>query len=385
VLRAAAARAGGVLTALDVSGCGTVERVELLAVVFANLRSLRELRCEPAHLLCGAAEVLSRAAPQLAVTPVRSVAGRTPAVARASKDLYHDNNKRFTLRGVPLAAPAAIDAVVDSLLAHETWDVTLHGCALSPACAPALARLLRGNSELYSLKLSSDGDGDGTQQLLDAPAAALLGDALRQHAHIAILALSGVGLWRDTAAAVTLLSALKALPKLRLLFLSNNAACPREQLADDDAAQRTTSVPEAVSTALAAMVAADSPALTWLDVSACGLGDDALGALMNALAANNHLRHLDVSDNGMSDAFARGPLLAAVRANTSLRTLRLDFDLCEGAGAEAVAHVEARRDALSEGEGEQEGGAAEPPPPQQAGGTAQRRTRSAAVSAAAAT
>ena len=79
--------------------------------------------------------------------------------------------------------------------------------------------------------------------------------------------------------------------------------------------------------ALAALIAADAPALHVLDCSDNKLTDAGLAPIVEALPLNHHLRELNCRDNGMSEAFARQRLLPAVRANTSLQTVckRLRF------------------------------------------------------------
>lgn len=79
--------------------------------------------------------------------------------------------------------------------------------------------------------------------------------------------------------------------------------------------------PVAIGTALAAIVAADAPALRGLELHTLGLGDDGLAPIVNALPQNHHLLILDIGQNGMSEEFARNRLLSAVRANTSLYLL----------------------------------------------------------------
>jgi hypothetical protein len=49
--------------------------------------------------------------------------------------------------------------------------------------------------------------------------------------------------------------------------------------------------------ALGALVAANAPALTQLDVSESNLWDEGLRPLMRALRTNTHLRKLDICDN----------------------------------------------------------------------------------------
>ena len=69
-------------------------------------------------------------------------------------------------------------------------------------------------------------------------------------------------------------------------------------------------------------MAADTGALRKLDVAHTALGDVGMRPLLDALALNTHLRELNCSDVGMSEVFARDVFLPAVRANTSLRTLK---------------------------------------------------------------
>ena len=63
---------------------------------------------------------------------------------------------------------------------------------------------------------------------------------------------------------------------------------------------------------------------------------------MEALPRNRHLRELNVGNNGMSEAFAREQLLPAVRANTTLRSLRADSYPSMPAAAEAEELVNRR-------------------------------------------
>jgi Ran GTPase-activating protein (RanGAP) involved in mRNA processing and transport len=153
---------------------------------------------------------------------------------------------------------------------------------------------------------------------LDAPAAAVLAAALRANSTLTSLTLNFAGVFHHPAAAAELLGALTGHASVRVLSLRGNYAMAAHQAA--------------VGASLGALVAANAPALTELDVSHCRLGDDGLRALFDALPRNSHLRTLDVSGNNMSDAFARDVLLPALRANTSLREL--------SAGGVAAADVE---------------------------------------------
>jgi hypothetical protein len=111
-------------------------------------------------------------------------------------------------------------------------------------------------------------------------------------------------------------------PSLReLAFVAENTA-------DEDRA--------AFGAALAALISADAPALHALNCSRNSLGDAGLAPIVEALPLNRHLRKLDVSDNRMSEAFARERLLPAVRANATLRMLK-----CASWNVEPPAAVEA--------------------------------------------
>ncbi len=93
-----------------------------------------------------------------------------------------------------------------------------------------------------------------------------------------------------------------------------------------------------------ALLAATAPALQELDAGSCALGDGGLRPLFGALAANTHLEALLCGGNGASAGFARGRLLTAVRANSSLRELDAGGDSQPAARA-AEELVDARNDA----------------------------------------
>jgi hypothetical protein len=200
----------------------------------------------------------------------------------------------------------------------------LYHCGFSPAAAPALARLLGGGA-LTMLECQN-------MDLLDAPAAAALAAALRANATLTSLMLNNAGVFNDPVAAAELLGALTGHGSFHTLRVAGN---------------RMTAVTEAAAgAALGALVAANTPALTLLDVSWCSLGDDGLRALFQALPANTHLRTLYCSKNDISDAFAASVLLPAVRANASLRMLRShgEFERRRAATLDADALVAHRGD-----------------------------------------
>jgi hypothetical protein len=410
LLTAACARARGALRSLDVRGCVDVSYETLLAAVAANGASLRRLvagdgcfddqilEFADVTALCAAAPRLETlAAPVICDTLAEacSLASAAPPLApvRLHELLIElatlheldddgggggDGSGAAHVAGVlalcaalrthpspltrlkifrgSLADAVALDAVLDAALAIDVPCVSLYDCGLSPASAPALARLLCSARALSTLDLEGE---DGGARLLDAPSAALLGAALRSCASLTALSLNGVGLWDDSgaaAASATLLGALTGHPRLRTLSMLANEVGTPAALA-------------AAAGALGDLVAADAPALTALDVSFCELGGDGLGPLVVALRVNTHLRRLDVSHNEASAAFGAGVLLDAVRANGSLRELDATESAFAGGGGEAaMAHVRAHAAAA-------EAGAA-------AGGAAGAAAGAAAVTAA---
>ena len=82
----------------------------------------------------------------------------------------------------------------------------------------------------------------------------------------------------------------------------------------------------AAGQALAALLAANAPALTELHMRGCGLGEAGVGALLDGLPRNTHLRVLDISNSRVPAGFLAARLLPAVRANTGLRKLLADDD-----------------------------------------------------------
>jgi hypothetical protein len=365
LLRASTSRAGGELRSLCLACSGRSMQAAVCAVAAGNATTLVELRISTpgAARQCGVQdlEALLRAAPQLrtleadvscanaaeahrilrneppfgplrvrelCVNAVEATADAVPALAA---DLAaHSWLTSFELYNAHLDAPSALDAVADAALARRVSLVLLGACHLSPASAPALARLVRGDT---LTELSIDGRYGPAVQLLDAPAAVLLGNALRANTSLTALTLAQVGLWHDAAAAAELMDALTAHPRLRLLDLARNRPA-------NGGFQRAE-----VGAMLAALLLANAPALQTLDISRSGLGDEGMGPVVEALRHNTHLTKLDCHENDVSDAAARDTLLPALRANTSLRELIANglwgCDVIEGA-REVEALVAAR-------------------------------------------
>jgi hypothetical protein len=351
LMRAAAAKAGNALQSLDVRGCYGISHDALLDVVTVNSRTLDELRTDGAWFDdnegsdCERTEALLRAAApqlQLFVTEVSCDAHDAPSVL-VNDGVYtplrlahlHVSNGHWegqpdddtvlifaealaayawplpslTLQETPLGEEDVLDAVLDAARAKRVQSLSLVWLGdvgdrqPTDASVPALVRLLGGGA-LTSLYISGAG-----VLLPDAHAAALLGGALRAHTTFEKLELDGISLWRDCAAATTLIASLTAHPSLRELDLQGNAVGAAHMAS--------------AGAALAALVAANAPALQTLNVSGWQLGDVGLRPLFEALPRNTHLRVLITTriGNDMSEALARDVLLPAVRANTSLTHL----------------------------------------------------------------
>jgi hypothetical protein len=345
LLRAAAAKAGGGLTALDVSGVWQALNADdtLREVLAANAGTLRELRCLRGRAQYSVSvpvlEALLSAAPQLRVCEADVLFGAAaearralrnegvfgplrvhvawlqlcPTVAEATTlSLFadvaaHASLSDLELIGTPLHVPEMLDAFVDAALSLPRLRTSqLYYCSLSPASVPALACLL-GSGTLTKLGIYDD----VRNAFLDAPAAVLLGGALRANATLTSLTLSGVMILSNHAAAAAMLGALTGHSSLRKLSITG----------DERGRQSSLDNPRCSGMLLGTLIAADAPVLTALDVSECDLHEEDLRPLFEALPGNTHLRTLDCSYNYLSDEFAADVLLPAVRANTSLRAL----------------------------------------------------------------
>lgn len=343
VLRGAAARARGLLYRLDLSGINFPTDI-VLELLAANAGSLRELSLPllPNGTVAVTLEPFVAAAPLLQVVEVQRLLcawEEAPRVLRAEPPferlrLAGELEVRFSRDGRPAgdtervspflialadvtlqpalsgvhlsyldtAQPAVMAAVVNAALARRLRGLMFRRCS-QPAVAP-LAKLLKEGS-IDHLRIQ-----DTTVQeqvaLFDAAGAALVAGALRVNTTLTSLGLFGSGLCRDMQAASTLLSALVGHPSLRVLMLS------RENPPAADAG--------ALSTALAALVAADAPALRSLDCSRSRLREADLATIVEALPRNRHLQELDIHGNDVSDPFWR-VLWAILADHASLRKL----------------------------------------------------------------
>ena len=337
MLRGAAALARGALEVLVLDDCvePTLTQEARLEVVAANAGSLRKLSCCYDKLKLGlrTAEAMSIAAPQMQLFRADTVASVADAIRmlrneqpfgalqlrrlrieHAMTDAAdeatmlelaaalsgHASMRELEINGIPLSAPNALDAVAAAAVACRLHDLLLIHCRLSPASIPALASVIRGGA-LTALHIFNN-----RVQLLDEPTAVQLADAISASHTLTRFVVQKVGFWRDGAAAAAVLRALTGHPAVREIGLINNASHD----------------PVAAGAALAALVAANTPALQGLHFHSSHFGDAGLAPLFDALPHNTHLRELRCSNTSMSADFARSRFLPAVRANTSLRTLR---------------------------------------------------------------
>jgi hypothetical protein len=241
----------------------------------------------------------------LAFHPAEHERDEAAVVALAADLPSHAHLRRLELLHAPLNTAAALDAVVDAALTRQLTSVALRECDLTSESAPALVRLVGGGAlaDIFGNRVAPH--IMDAFALLDVTAARALGDALRASSTLTAVSLRSVRLWHDLAAATALLGALTGHPSLRSLGLYGNGL------------GRSTRESGAV---IAALVAANAPALHELDVSFCNLGDAGARPLFHALPANTHLRTLDCGYNWLSNAFVHDEL-PAVRANASLHEL----------------------------------------------------------------
>ena len=302
---------------LDKAMCFTFEQ---LGALLRAAPSLQLLKCDGSFSNApDACEVLRR---QLRFAPVRLrllELRRRPLADEQLVEMMaacgaHASLERLRFSCTLSGSRAALEAVADAAIATRLRELLLggvgpSGSGVNATSAPALARLLSTSTWLASLYVVC---GQGCPPLAeDAPAARALSAALRANRTLRHLMLRGVGLWRDMAVAEALLGALVGHPSLGHVVLSGEAIGLEGALAAGEL--------------LAALVAADAPALQILHLGNCSLGDAGLRPLLDALPNNTHLQELGLSGCTMSAGFARGLLLAAVRANTSLRLLKTGF------------------------------------------------------------
>jgi hypothetical protein len=379
LLRAAAGRARGALLSLDASGCEDASgwtAEGLLAVVADNAGTLRELRTF-AWLRLSDVLALKAAAPLLRVLGAKVSCGPLVVQALLSGEAPYDEPlrveevlvwgdsdltmstemqemlyggtfdlqdshvgrvadvvsrapwlTRLVLQGAPLGG-GGLELIVDAVRASpRITALSLEQCGLAAWCAPALARLLAAGSALTKLCIHNH---SFAEPLLDVRAATTLALALAANATLTSLTLNGVQLWRDPRVGVMLLASLVGHASLRSLALEHNMVVEHSRVA---------------GAALGMLVAADAPALRMLSVFSCVAlrAEELLAPLFEALRCRNtHLRTLYYDHAYLPDAFVRGTLLPALRANTGLTRLVPTYRVFHPEGAlEAIAIVNSR-------------------------------------------
>ena len=125
----------------------------------------------------------------------------------------------------------------------------------------------------------------------------MVAEALRANTTLTELSFSSSCLLHNLGASVTLLGALAGHPSLAALAI-------RSDYSSNQAA---------LGAALAALVAADAPALLKLRLEDIGLDDNTFAPLVNVLAESRHLLELDIRYDRLSEAFVREQLLPAAR------------------------------------------------------------------------
>jgi hypothetical protein len=217
-------------------------------------------------------------------------------------------------------ATEALERVCARVSGLEICECNLHPLLGRATLARAIFSSL---ATLTALHLSRN-TGRNSPPLLDAATAALLVDSLRaQDSCMTSLSLASSELFEPPAVGLTLLAALTGHPHVRDINIEFNAlrACFNNESAHEgDRAL--------IGAALGALVAANTPALTNLNISSNSLGDAGLLPLFEALRVNTHLRTLRCESNIVRGA-AAAALLASVRAGASgLRELRILAEDC---------------------------------------------------------
>jgi hypothetical protein len=230
----------------------------------------------------------------------------------------------------PMSAPAVLDAVISTVLSRQLSSLWLRDCFISPASAPALARLLSGDA-LSELAVQNS----ESVQLFDADAAVPVARALRANATLTSLKLNDVDFWANEAAVEALLDALRGHVSLRVLDLSSN--------------QMQTTACEHAGCALAKLVAINSRVLHSLSFAYSFADEACLNPVFQALPYNAHLRTLGCRNYNhgplLSNEFAGAVVLPTVRANAGLKVLAVAVDNTPAGSAlrAAEALVAARR------------------------------------------
>jgi len=367
LLRAASLRAHGTLRTLDLTGW-TMRNVSFEAlseVALANARTLRTLRLstvkpplvpylplEAYWLRPASIERLLQAAPQLTVFECDVVCDRAEALpllrntppfaalrccefsigndtdrdglaeldvpALGAALAAHTSLSGLHLVNVRLSSVPLFDAVVFAAIELQLKRVYFHGCDITPLSLPSLTRLVAAGAvgDLGVIQNPGLFVGDSVVPFCFALRASKL----------YTINMGNTNFWGSLHDATQIMAALTEHPTVTSVCLSGNPV--------------NRAMGPAVGTMLASLVAGAGAKLECLTLQACGFRDDCLRPLFQAVAVNTTLYRLDCFRNNISAACARDVVLPAVRANTSLRLLKLGWDAPEL--VEAVEFVYAR-------------------------------------------
>jgi len=218
--------------------------------------------------------------------------------------------EKLELTEACLRSPAALAALRAFAFAvgGVAAKLKLQSCALDCGLVQPLAEIMALRSPRTLLL---DCARAPATLLPEAAHATRLGAALAAACGLAKLQLAGVRLWSAAGAAEALLRCLEGHPSLVHLDLSANAAADAERWR--------------AGHLLAGLLAA-SPRLEVLILDDCGLGDEALSPLAEAVGPHARLRSLSLRGNGASAEFAAERLLPAARACASLASLCVSDD-----------------------------------------------------------
>ena len=176
---------------------------------------------------------------------------------------------------------------------------------------------------------------------------------------ILALALAGAGAfgwtsWKQNQSATGQITALKAASEEASKAAADKAATVKAAEEEMTALRAEMAPLEGQAQQLAAVKAAMANGTTLTDLEAAYKSQKklsaerqaGLGAVLDALPRNSHLRELEISHNRVPAGFMRARLLPAVRANASLRTLLVSTHLEQAddaaAAQEALRIVAAR-------------------------------------------
>jgi hypothetical protein len=344
LLRGAAAKAGGCLEALDVSGCALLTRDAVCAVLAAHAGTMRQLRVTGMSLL--------RPAPSEADTSEEEEDEEEAAEkAAATSCLVRDDIERL-LASAPhlqtLVADVCSTVREAPALLRETPPLRVRHLLLVRQRQVTQVELIDAVRELLRAAQARRMAGLAPAPTIlpvDARTAAL---AAALHEHGALESLTMFALSRVFASATApLYTALVAHPSLRVLRVVN-FSFPTDVTDEEEAAVVALAAGAGVCAgdALCAMLSASNSALQELHlVTKSDTLDVHLAPVASALPAAQRLRVLTCRGGaGLSDAFVRKTLMPALRANTSLRELAITLrdGVLPAAALEAIALVQQR-------------------------------------------